>query len=273
MEEKDYPFYFEHTDKQAKQQQYLYLLLLKAEYLMAFLTVICLLFWKEIFFIFILFLCSIILLIVKNYWKFDREWYKNRGFAESIKTLTWKWLMSKNKEEDFKKSIRNFMENSKILVGTNLDSSEIVTKKMKEINKFSDEDKFEYYKKARITEQKEWYRKKIKENKKKNIIFSVIIGLLYISAAGCLLFNWKREITSTSYYEVTVIVCSIFASWINAKKYSELVETYTITFNDIILLENEKINFETGLSFSDYIDNCENAFSREHTQWYARKHN
>ncbi|WP_208609325.1 hypothetical protein [Flavobacterium xinjiangense] len=44
-----------------------------------------------------------------------------------------------------------------------------------------------------------------------------------------------------------------------------------MTAHEIILIKSESTIINSEKEFSEYIMNCENAFSREHTQWFARK--
>ena len=67
------------------------------------------------------------------------------------------------------------------------------------------------------------------------------------------------------------MVASSILTWLQAKKHNELSSSYSLTAHEIILIKSEVNRIENEIDFSEYIMNCENAFSREHTQWFARK--
>ncbi len=71
--------------------------------------------------------------------------------------------------------------------------------------------------------------------------------------------------------EVLAVAASSILTWLQAKKHNELSSSYSLTAHEIILIKSETSRIESEEDFSEYIINCENAFSREHTQWFARK--
>ena len=71
--------------------------------------------------------------------------------------------------------------------------------------------------------------------------------------------------------EVIAVAASSVLTWLQTKKHNELSSSYSLTAHEIILIKSEINRIETEENLSEYIMNCENAFSREHTQWFARK--
>ena len=56
-----------------------------------------------------------------------------------------------------------------------------------------------------------------------------------------------------------------------AKRYSELAASYALTAHEISLIREQALNPSTEEEFSKFVSDAENAFSREHTQWSARR--
>jgi len=59
--------------------------------------------------------------------------------------------------------------------------------------------------------------------------------------------------------------------WVQIKRYQELASSYSLTAHEITFAKNELVQKDTESKFAAFVADTENAFSREHTQWYARK--
>jgi len=60
-------------------------------------------------------------------------------------------------------------------------------------------------------------------------------------------------------------------SWMQAKRFSELAASYALAAHEISLIREKSMLPNTPDEFSQFVGDAENAFSREHTQWVARK--
>ena len=56
-----------------------------------------------------------------------------------------------------------------------------------------------------------------------------------------------------------------------AKRFSELAASYALAAHEISLIADQALTPATAYDFSVFVGDAENAFSREHTQWVARK--
>ncbi len=60
-------------------------------------------------------------------------------------------------------------------------------------------------------------------------------------------------------------------TWLQAKKHNELNSAYALTALEIAHIKGESDFVHSEEQLSEYVVNSEAAFSREHTQWVARK--
>ncbi len=65
--------------------------------------------------------------------------------------------------------------------------------------------------------------------------------------------------------DVLVAIAASILSWMQAKRFSELASS------EISLINEQSLRSTTDNDFSIFVGDAENAFSREHTQWVARK--
>ncbi|WP_126172562.1 SLATT domain-containing protein [Altericroceibacterium xinjiangense] len=61
--------------------------------------------------------------------------------------------------------------------------------------------------------------------------------------------------------------------WMQIKKFNELSASYILTAHEIGLLHSDFRQIRTEDDFGDFVNDAEQAFSREHTQWVARTDN
>ncbi len=231
-----------------------------------------------------LFLINFAVLAYAKIKKPDELWYESRSIAESIKTLAWRYLTKahpfnvedKMADNIFKKHLSHikYQNESTIKKFTpiiDILNRETITGKMKEMRGFSLANRLELYHNERINDQENWYIKKTTSNKKISRIFFIISMLLNISIIILLIINIQHPKLVFPIAFIAVL-CTSLATWVQSKKYDELSYSYSLASNDICLIKKDSSSINDEKAFSEYVLDCENAFSREHTQWYARKY-
>ena len=230
-----------------------------------------------------LFLITLGILITLKINRPDDIWYNGRAVAESVKTRSWRWCMrsepyqdcdnvevvSKQFINDLKSILNQNRSLSEVLVA-NADVNDPISKSMNTIRSLSMEERLEIYKIQRIDNQANWYALKSQFNKRKAKQWFVFSVLLHIIAIGMLLYKIKAP---QAVLPIEVIATAIGAvlTWLQAKKHNELNSSYSLTAHEIVLIKGEALSINSEKELSDFVIDSENAFSREHTQWTARK--
>jgi hypothetical protein len=85
-----------------------------------------------------------------------------------------------------------------------------------------------------------------------------------------LLYKIKEPRTE---FPVTIVAlcASAVLSWTQAKKHKELSASFSLATHEITLIKGESVSVKSEKDLSQFVVNSETAFSREHTQWVARK--
>ena len=213
----------------------------------------------------------------------DDIWYNGRAVAESVKTRAWRWMLRAEPYEDcedveimrkrFVIDLKTILKQNESLIGKlgiGASVAEPITDKMLQVRKLPLLERFELYRKERILNQALWYTKKAKFNKNKSTLWFTITVVLHGLAIVLLLFNIKEPSLKLP-IEVIAVAASSVLTWLQSKKHNELSSSYSLTAHEIMLIKSETNRITTESELSEYILNCENAFSREHTQWVARK--
>lgn len=231
----------------------------------------------------VLFLLTLFIMIWLRVSRPDDIWYNGRAVAESVKTRSWRWMMRAEPYMDcdnieivrkhFVNDLKTILKQNESLIGKlgiSASIEEPISEKMIEIRKLNLSDRFNFYRQERITNQAIWYTNKSKFNKKKAEMWFWTTVSLHALAILLLLYN-IYDPNAKLPIEVIAVAASSVLTWLQSKKHNELSSSYSLTAHEIILIKSEINRIETEEDLSEYIMNCENAFSREHTQWFARK--
>ena len=286
MENKDYPGLYQETDEASNKAQNvylrtisLYLLLLIGAAVLSLLmgtsTVLAII--AALIFIVTLFLS--IALAVKRY---DKTWYNARAVAESVKTVTWRYLMHAEPYDgddtvarhDFIKDLQQILEQNKdlaqIFTGEKA-TKDAISKEMARIRSLTLKERISLYLTDRIDEQRGWYCKKAALNRRQAMCWFI---LMCMAQAFALIFVFVR-IAKPMWSHLPIDVCIVCAAaaltWIQLKRFQDLSTAYSLTAHEISLLREHSQDASNAAEFSVFVNDAENAFSREHTQWQARR--
>ncbi|WP_454866742.1 DUF4231 domain-containing protein [Pseudomonas lini] len=213
----------------------------------------------------------------------ERLWYSGRAVAESIKTLVWRYVSRAepfHEADDVSKKL--LLEKLKQVVKQNKAISDKLITHLKEkqisdmmvqLRSGSFDERRNTYIQHRINDQLAWYEKKATFNKRASSRFFATLVLINAIALLCALI----KIANVQYqYFPTDILIAIAASlltWMQAKRFSELSASYALTANEIGIVREQADDLVSDGALSSFVGDAENAFSREHTQWVARKDN
>lgn len=230
-----------------------------------------------------LFLITLCILIWLKVQKPEDTWYNGRAVAESVKTRTWRWMM---KAEPYKSDGPNdqvqkeFLTDLKAILNQNRslshelewspDLGEAISGTMINVRSLPWKKRLDVYVSERIDNQSHWYSKKSQLNKRLSKQWFVVSIILHSLAILLLLYRIMEPSASLP-IEVVATSASAVLTWVQAKKHSELNSSYALAAHEIVLIKGESVSVTEENHLSEFIINSESAFSREHTQWVARK--
>jgi hypothetical protein len=209
-------------------------------------------------------------------------WYEARALSESVKTVSWRYMM---RAEPFdgsdSEARRHFLETLGNILQANKRSSsraikmlntEQITTKMIGVRSLDLPGRKDCYHAERVSDQHDWYTRKAKSNARaSDLWFGLVIAanaLAVLIAVGKILFptvdHWPTD--------VFVAIAASLMAWLQTKRYQELAASYALTTHEIGLLRAAFPDDGDERSFSEFVADSESAFSREHTQWQARRH-
>ena len=229
------------------------------------------------------FLVTLGILIFLRVKRPDDTWYNGRAVAESVKTRAWRWMMRADPYEDcenveiaskqFISDLRAILDQNKSLSNCLQATSAVedpISNSMELVRGLPVADRLSVYIDQRIQNQVEWYWTKSRFNKRRAQQWFWVSIVLHGSAIAMLLYRIKDPTFSLP-IEVIATAAGAALTWLQAKKHNELNSAYALTAHEIVLIKGESTSVHSKEQLSEYVVNSEAAFSREHTQWVARK--
>jgi len=293
MTHSDYPCLFQLSDSASLIEQKSYINLCRIDFVLIVLAAFFSGFslnpnlkffkWCALFALISLILSFCLKLIIKI-GKWDKKWFDTRAVAESVKTVTWRYIMgvepyenSLSSEDVDRKFVNKLNEILKLTskasgsLAKNIGSGQQISNKMREIRQMNIEERKTIYFQQRIKDQKDWYSKKAKYNSDKETMWfwvTIIVELLAI-LTSIYIFNTLNNTFNPIGIFTTLIV--VFTAWNQTKKHGDLSQSYTIAAQELISIESLAVHIKNEEKLSDYVRDTENAISREHTMWCAKR--
>lgn len=211
----------------------------------------------------------------------DRHWYSGRAVAESIKTITWRYISRAEPFQGEDKIARSeFHQKLKAIVDQNRDIAKALTKYL-DAPQITDvmtrmraeplDKRRTTYAEGRIKDQLTWYAKKSSFNRSaSNKYFA---ALILVNMAAVISAVIRINFISIPYWPTDIFVAGAASllSWMQAKRFSELASSYALAAHEIGIIREQSLLPDSDEKFSLFVRDSENAFSREHTQWTARQ--
>jgi hypothetical protein len=231
----------------------------------------------------LVFVASLALLLFRTTRKPEQDWYKCRALAESVRTSTWRYVMRAEpfNSDDLHQAhaaLRNYLSevlksNRHIgdkIAGFNADGEQ-TTVAMDSIRKESLADRRDYYVTNRIRQQRTWYSHKAAWNKRMANIWTIACVITYSFAIALVLARIGYPTWKIWPIGPLVVLASAIIGWMQIKKFNELSSAYTLTAHEIRLTQGKLEDVRTEEELSEFVNEAELVFSREHTQWVARQ--
>jgi len=209
----------------------------------------------------------------------QREWYDARAAAESIKSSSWQFAVGgeayrrDDPEADarFRSHLREILTQLPHLdIPTGSPSECGATSEMQTLRSGGLAERADAYLRCRIDDQLEWYSTNAIKNKRRSRRWWVITVVVEAAAVG---LGLARVIArfDVDWLGVLAAVAASLAAWQQAKRYTELSESYSVASHDVGLIRSALDRSVSEGDWAQFVHDAEAAFSREHTLWLARR--
>lgn len=204
-----------------------------------------------------------------------RDWYDGRAATESIKTLSWKYavggdpflLKEADAEAHFVEVVRDVLGSFEALRETRSTSAD-PTQTMQHLRRAPLADRQQAYLTGRISDQKNWYKRKAEWNRQRARFWgSLMLALQIAAAAGAFLKGF--DVISIDLFGLAGAAAASAAAWLETKQHHTIARAYSVAANELRSIEELAERPTTEEEWGVFVAESEEAISREHTMWKA----
>jgi hypothetical protein len=212
----------------------------------------------------------------------DRLWYDGRAVAESAKTLTWRYLVGgspfgreegSDREAD-KLLLDRLRQIAGTLGGAHLvpisGAAEQISPVLRRFRSLPLEQRRELYRDQRIGGQQIWYARTARWNERRGTQWSLVLtSLEALGLAGGVLK--ATGVLPIDLLGLAGAVVAAGAAWVQAKQHQTLANAYAVTSQELSLIGGQVDWASDEREWAHFVDQAEEAISREHTLWRASR--
>jgi len=214
----------------------------------------------------------------------EQLWYGGRAVAESAKSMAWRYMAGADPyscdspasatDRTFISTLESIFKERKQLAssfGGVFREQPHITERMRAVRSGSLPERRSAYLAERIADQRRWYGDQAKRNRSaEGKYFNLIVISQFLAfAAAVALVKWPD-----SDFKLTGLftcLASALIAWVQLKQHKELAQSYSIAEVELGFIQEQGQHITTDREFSDFVGDAENAISREHTLWIARR--
>jgi hypothetical protein len=216
--------------------------------------------------------------------KFEKNWFTSRAVAEMVKRESWLYMMKAkpyNQQEDqeakakFKKFLKQIVE-SQALPWTELTHDHEVTQITETMDKRRNagfDQQKEFYVASRINDQRSWYARKAQINRIKDSRMTTLMWILLALGVALAFINIISNDLPNNAVGVATTASAVVLSWIGARSYRELSQSYSIVAQELSLVEDDAKEARTEDELKNTVLDAEETLSQEHKLWKIKRLN
>lgn len=208
----------------------------------------------------------------------ERLWYEGRAVAESAKTLAWRYAIGADPfpvEMPRPEAEANFRERMSSVANQVADrvvfdaEQPVLTPAMDALRSKSFSERRDAYLECRTREQRSWYARKARFNRRQAtgwrvaLILAEVVAVVF--AAGQVFGGWPIDLAGLL---ATLIAAG--TAWVAVKQFSPLASAYAVAAKELGV-QASKLSSVAEVDWQFVAADAEEAISREHTTWLASR--
>lgn len=209
----------------------------------------------------------------------EQLWYEGRAAAESVKTLTWRYCVGglpfgidePHADALFLSRLREILTDlreTRLVPPT--DSGPQVTPAMRALRAAAAPTRRAAYRDDRITSQLTWYTTRARWNASRARLLRT--AALLLELAGVILgLVAVAGVTKFEGLGIAAAAGAGVAAWMQTKQHETLTKAYFVTARELAALRTDWETARDEKEWAAFVDQAEEAISREHTLWRASR--
>lgn len=216
--------------------------------------------------------------------RLERKWFQYRAVAESMKTATWRYMMQAppfefsgedgDVEEKFLATLKAIgLDRVGVEGQAHEGGSEggQITDFMRTMQRLPVEQRKDFYLRARLADQEQWYEGKSRQNRQSSTRWWNLILATQVMAIGLAIVRIVYPSVPLSPVSFLMTGASSMLAWTQSKRHEDLVEPYAVAAQELRELGGLSTSVTDSQSLCRFVSDVEETISREHTKWLARR--
>jgi hypothetical protein len=209
----------------------------------------------------------------------ERSWYEGRAVAESVKTLAWRYAVrgrpfgagETDVDGRFLGRLKDVLTDVKdVNLAAGPEGGEQVTAAMRDLRGKGLPERRDAYRTGRIEDQRDWYTRKATNNRKQ--AETLRIAALAFEGIGIVAgILTVAGIVTADLLGIAAAAVVAVAAWMQTKKHETLSRAYSLTSQELAAVRSDWDADRTEKEWAEFVDEAEEAISREHTLWRASR--
>jgi hypothetical protein len=220
---------------------------------------------------------GIIATLVNRERKYDKRWFDARAVAESAKTVAWRYVMhvapfdSENADAKLVQELTSIGKDRPVLLThSHGGHGEQITDAMKALRNAGFVNRKSAYLRDRVEDQRAWYAEKATKNSRYASLWFWMTLCLQIAALVSVVMK-AGGVASFSPASLFMTLAATATAWNQAQRHDELSASYSLAAHEIANLKTLLGGCDEETSCLLLVEDVEEAISREHTMWRARR--
>jgi hypothetical protein len=214
--------------------------------------------------------------------RYERKWFDCRAVAESVKSLTWRYV---TKADPFEKladdqAARAFVasigkaraerETSKAaLAAQPVQDLEIITARMHQIRMATARERAKVYFRDRLQHQQAWYGQRATAAAQSESRWFWTTSILQAVTMVAAVYVAASKATVSPLSVLTTVVAGATA-WARAKRFGDLAQSYRVAEHELAALRGQEPSVDDDAAVAKWVEEVELLISREHMMWFAK---
>ena len=272
------PDFFQRSDKYAIDWQRLYLAVERVQLVSLVLAAAAAAVGAAPVVVIVCFALALMAQIFRLTTRADERWWNGRAGAESAKTSGWLYMVggepfgigSPAADEELAKTLTSIADKVAHLAPI-ATSGNHVTDGMRVIRSLPLDERIERYRKDRIEGQQTWYASNSRKNATRANIWAAAgitsTALALLIGIICAVNDWTFDAVGL----FSALAASI-AAWLVLKQHQILARSYAVASNELSVIDTQiRARTWDEDAWARYVNDAEEAISREHTSWRASR--
>ena len=207
----------------------------------------------------------------------DRSWYASRALAESIKTLTWRYVsgaepFTTNSDSADSEFVERLSTLHRDMPDVPMPSTApTITGTMRAMRAAPLVERKQAYLTGRVIDQQDWYANKALHHQRQAGIFRTAMVIMEVVGIGGALVTALVPSIDIDMAGIVAAAVSALAAWNSTHQNDTTATAYVQASHELNLIRERLDRDLDEQQWSDAVIDAETAISREHTMWHAHR--